>query len=122
MSSAADPSAPLQSRVAVVTGGASGIGLAAAHRFAALGLRVGLADLDEEALDRAVATFDDYACCGYGDPASGDKPFIMMQQVTDDTSGFGLVFGEPVEADRLGHDIQHPHAGGGCLVCHSRPI
>ena len=39
--------------VAVVTGGASGIGLAAAERFAAMGLKVALADLPGERLDAA---------------------------------------------------------------------
>jgi NAD(P)-dependent dehydrogenase (short-subunit alcohol dehydrogenase family) len=40
-------------RVAVVTGAAGGIGLAAATRFAAMGLKVCLADLSAEALERA---------------------------------------------------------------------
>ncbi len=41
-------------RVAVITGGASGIGLAAAKRFAALGMKLCLADLRQEALARAI--------------------------------------------------------------------
>ena len=40
---------------AVVTGGASGIGLAAAKRFAAMGLNVVIADLPGERLDKAAA-------------------------------------------------------------------
>ncbi len=40
-------------RVAVVSGAASGIGLAAARRFASMGLKVCLADLSAEALERA---------------------------------------------------------------------
>jgi NAD(P)-dependent dehydrogenase (short-subunit alcohol dehydrogenase family) len=42
-------------RAAVVTGAASGIGLAAARRFAAMGLKVCLADLSQPALDAAAA-------------------------------------------------------------------
>ena len=40
-------------RAAVITGGASGIGLAAAKRFAAFGMKICLADLHQQALDRA---------------------------------------------------------------------
>jgi NAD(P)-dependent dehydrogenase (short-subunit alcohol dehydrogenase family) len=43
-------------RVAVVTGAASGIGLAAATRFASLGLKVCIADLHEDALERAAGS------------------------------------------------------------------
>lgn len=42
-----------ESSVAVVTGGASGIGLAAAKRFAALGMKVCIADLGAERRDAA---------------------------------------------------------------------
>ncbi len=45
----------LNGAVAVVTGGASGIGLALARRALAEGARVVLADVEEAALDRAVA-------------------------------------------------------------------
>jgi NAD(P)-dependent dehydrogenase (short-subunit alcohol dehydrogenase family) len=45
--------------VAVVTGAASGIGLAAARKLALLGLRVCLADLGGERLDAAAATLRD---------------------------------------------------------------
>ena len=44
-----------EGRVAVITGGASGIGLAAAKRFAAMGMKLCLADLSQDALDRAAA-------------------------------------------------------------------
>ena len=42
--------------VAVITGAASGIGLAAAERFADLGMKVCLADANEMALDGAAAS------------------------------------------------------------------
>ena len=45
----------LNNKVAVITGGTGGIGLAAAQLFAAEGAQVVLVDLDQAALDRAVA-------------------------------------------------------------------
>src|SRR6516164_1183129 len=42
-----------EGRTAVITGGASGIGLAAAKRFAAFGMKICLADLSQEAHLRA---------------------------------------------------------------------
>jgi NAD(P)-dependent dehydrogenase (short-subunit alcohol dehydrogenase family) len=45
----------LDERIAVITGGAGGIGIAAGKRFVAEGARVLLVDLDEEMLRRAVA-------------------------------------------------------------------
>jgi NAD(P)-dependent dehydrogenase (short-subunit alcohol dehydrogenase family) len=46
-------SAFAEGRAAVITGGASGIGFAAAKRVAGLGMKICLADLSQEALDRA---------------------------------------------------------------------
>ena len=48
-----------EGRVAVVTGAASGIGLATASRLASEGMRLVLADIEREALDEAVAELAD---------------------------------------------------------------
>ena len=50
----------IKGRVAFVTGGASGLGLAMARTFLARGARVMLADRDEEGLTRAVADLSYY--------------------------------------------------------------
>jgi len=44
----------LNGQVAVITGGASGIGLALAYRFAEAGMAVAVGDVEELALDVAV--------------------------------------------------------------------
>ena len=48
--------ADLEGRAAVITGGAKGIGLAAAQRLANLGMKICLADTDSEALEKAQET------------------------------------------------------------------
>jgi NAD(P)-dependent dehydrogenase (short-subunit alcohol dehydrogenase family) len=50
--------------VAVITGGASGIGLAAATRFARLGLKVCIADVGADKLSQAAATLAEAAPAG----------------------------------------------------------
>lgn len=48
----------LEGKVAVVTGGAGGIGLAMTERFVAAGMRVVLADIEEEALSREASRLE----------------------------------------------------------------
>lgn len=48
-----------EGRTAVITGGASGIGLALAERFATARMNVVLADIQEDALERAVKQFEE---------------------------------------------------------------
>jgi len=67
----------LQDRVAVVTGGASGIGLAMGRAFAAEGMKVVLADIEVDALDKAVAdlpegTEVEAVVCDVSDPVQVD--------------------------------------------------
>lgn len=65
----------LGGKVAVVTGGAGGVGLAMATRFRAAGMRVVLGDVDEGALDAAVAGLGDDALgvrCDVTSPGDND--------------------------------------------------
>jgi len=56
-----------RNNVAVITGGASGIGLAAAMRFAALGMRVCIADLGSDRLAEAEERISSLAPGGAAD-------------------------------------------------------
>ncbi|WP_239000873.1 SDR family NAD(P)-dependent oxidoreductase [Jiangella asiatica] len=88
-------------RVALVTGAASGIGAATACRLAAEGAQVVLADLDEAALEAAVAATGKAA--GHGGGAEG-----VVLDVADETGWAAL-------ADRLNNgpgrlDLLHSNA------------
>ncbi len=63
-------------RAAVITGGASGIGLAAAKRFASLGMQVAIADLDEAALSSAADAITEAA------PGDGAKVITVRCDVS----------------------------------------
>jgi NAD(P)-dependent dehydrogenase (short-subunit alcohol dehydrogenase family) len=106
-------------RVAVVTGAASGIGLAAAAKFAALGMKVCMADLRGEALEAAAATLrataarpDDVRSFAVDVSnledvqrlkasvyeAFGDVALLMNNA---GTGGGGALFGDPVRWRRI---------------------
>jgi NAD(P)-dependent dehydrogenase (short-subunit alcohol dehydrogenase family) len=106
-------------RVAVITGGASGIGLATAQRLAGIGMTICIADIDEAALDAASASI---AKCA-GDRKSviairtdvsrledvqllkdkvyssfGEVAFLMNNAGTE---GGGQLFGDPARWQRI---------------------
>ncbi len=70
-----------QGSVAVVTGGASGIGLAAARRFAGLGLRVAIADLGADRLGRAAEEAAALAAGGAGDVMTAETDVSRIDDV-----------------------------------------
>lgn len=102
-------------RVAVVTGAAMGIGLAAARRFAGLGMRVALADVDADRLSRAatevarVATGGSDAvmrlACNVAEP--GDLARLRAK-VVDRWGDVGLLMNNAVS--RIGGGITAPRA------------
>lgn len=80
----------LRDRVAVITGGASGIGLATARRFAAEGARVVIADLDGAAGQSAAAEIDGvYRHVDVADEASVDA---LFDGVADDLGSVDIAF------------------------------
>ena len=87
MSSAIHP-ALVEGNVAVITGGASGIGLATAERLAGMGLRVCVADFDDDALQVATAQL-----------ARAGDVLVHKTDVSDAASVDGLA---QVVAEKLG--------------------
>lgn len=68
---------PLENKVAIVTGGARGIGLAIATRFASDGARVVVADLDEDAGSRAVEEIGAHGAVRFVRCDVGDKADVQ---------------------------------------------
>ncbi len=96
----------LTAKVAVITGGASGIGFATARRLASRGVRLVLADIEESALDRAVAelsttgTTVEGVVCDVGDLKAvqhlADTAFEKMGGVHIMFHNAGVAVGGPI--------------------------
>lgn len=96
----------LAAKVAVITGGASGIGFATARRLASRGVRLVLADIEKSALDRAVAelsttgTAVEGIVCDVGDLKAvqhlADTAFEKMGAVHIVFHNAGVAVGGPI--------------------------
>lgn len=93
----------LDGKVAVVTGGASGIGRGIAREFASLGATVVIADLEEEQAEEAAGEIR----------GSGGKAKALQVDVTSEESVAGL-FGRVVEEYGT-VDVLVNSAGTGCM-------
>lgn len=74
------PAFNLTGKTALITGGASGIGLAIAHRFAAHGAAIEILDLQQPAIDTAMKDIPGAQgeVCDVSDPASVDAAFARI--------------------------------------------
>jgi NAD(P)-dependent dehydrogenase (short-subunit alcohol dehydrogenase family) len=82
-------------KVAVITGGASGIGLAVAEALAAEGARLVLADIEQAALDDAVASFEEAGVAVTGmrtDVSSREDIVALADHAFDVGGGVDIVF------------------------------
>ncbi|MCH1493085.1 MAG: SDR family oxidoreductase [Luminiphilus sp.] len=79
----------LQGKVAIVTGGAAGIGLACATRLAELGVAVGIGDIDGDAAQAAAAALSraGHRCVGMAADVSDARQVSDLFQQTRETLG-----------------------------------
>ncbi len=82
----------LHNKVAVVTGGSSGIGLATARRFIADGAQVVVTGRNQEALDAAVAELGDRASGIRGDVANLEDLDRLFAQVREQFGRVDVLF------------------------------
>jgi NAD(P)-dependent dehydrogenase (short-subunit alcohol dehydrogenase family) len=81
----------LEGRVAVVTGGASGIGLALAEKFASEGMRIVIGDVEEAALAAAVTRLSDGGAEVIGVPTDVTDPAQVEELARAAERRFGAI-------------------------------
>lgn len=82
----------LDGKIALVTGGTSGIGLATAHRFAAEGAYVFITGRDRARLDEATATIGDNARGVQGDISNPDDLDTLATEIGAHGKGLDVIF------------------------------
>jgi NAD(P)-dependent dehydrogenase (short-subunit alcohol dehydrogenase family) len=82
----------LSGKVAIVTGGAGGIGQATAARLVAEGVRVVIADVDVEAGEAAAAQLGDAATFKSTDVADADQVQALVDHAVDRFGGLDIMF------------------------------
>src|SRR5260370_25541054 len=82
----------LEGKVAVVTGGTTGIGLATAKRFHAEGARVFVTGANPATLDRARAELDGLADVVASDAGEADAVHRLFAHVAERASGLDVLF------------------------------
>jgi NADP-dependent 3-hydroxy acid dehydrogenase YdfG len=78
-------------KVAFITGGASGMGLAMARSFSAAGMKVAIADIEQDALDRVVAEFKKTNAKVIGLKVDVTDRAAMERAARDTEAAFGKV-------------------------------
>ncbi|MBD8016153.1 SDR family oxidoreductase [Planococcus wigleyi] len=81
----------LENKVAIITGGANGIGKAIAAAYAKEGAKVSLADFNEEALNNTVAEFNSQGFEAFGVKVDVSSEDDIQRMVDDSVGHFGRV-------------------------------
>ena len=85
-------SGELDGKVAIVTGGSSGIGLGTVERFLAEGARVVVADIDRERGEALVADLGEQAAFAHTDVAQSDQVVAMVAFALERFGGLHIMF------------------------------
>ncbi len=101
----------LEGKVAVVTGAASGIGLATARRFVAEGARVALADINREAGEAAQTELGDATLFVATDVSAEDDIERLFEQTRKQLGALDIVFNNAGLGGALGplHELDAEH-------------
>jgi NAD(P)-dependent dehydrogenase (short-subunit alcohol dehydrogenase family) len=82
----------LDGKVAIITGGSGGIGLATARRFIKEGARVLLVDLAREALESAARELGEHVACSVADVSSAEDTQRYVHEAVSRFGGVDIVF------------------------------